>query len=206
MVETKQEDVVDKIVGKKDSYYLNPKQRRFVDEYLIDLNASRAYRAAGYSSNNTKGIAGAAWGLLRKPAVQRIIKKQMEERRQRCHVDADRVIKELAKIAFATIKDVIRWNETGVTLKPSDEILNEDAAAIAEVQVNFTEYGANLRVKMYDKRAALVDLGNHLGIFEKKDPQKNPVEEAQKICSIVGEMISTMTGTNPIPQVKTNAG
>jgi len=192
MPRKKSDDPVDNIIGKRDEYYLNPKQRRFVDEYLIDLNPTRAYKSCGYSSR--KNPAQAAWILLRNKAVQRAVRKAMEERQQRCHVDQDRIIKELAKIGFANIRSVVSWNAFGVTPKPSSDIMEEDAAAISEVSVTFNEYGANVKVKMYDKRQALVDLGNHLGIFEKREGPKDPVEEAQKICQLVREMTATMTG------------
>jgi len=185
---------IDKVIGSEDSYHITPRHQRFVDEYLIDLNSSRAYKAVYNCSDRTASSQG--WQFLRKPAIRKAIQRAMKERQQRCHVDQDRVIKELAKIAFANIRDVMSWNQHGITLKDSDQLQEPDAAAIAEVSVVFNEHGANVKVKMYDKRAALVDLGNHLGIFERKTEIKDPVQEAQKICKIVQEMISTTVATD----------
>lgn len=188
------QETIDKIIGKKGGYHLSRKHKRFVDEYLIDLNATRAYKAAYNCAEKTAQQSG--WQLLHRPAVQRAVQKAMEERQKRCHVDQDRVLQELAKIAFANIRDVISWDERGITVRASNELHEADAAAVAEVSVTFNEYGSNVRVKMHDKRAALVDLGNHLGIFEKRAEIKDPIEEAEKICMVVKEMINTMGGTD----------
>lgn len=183
---------IDKVIGDKNSLHITPRHQRFVDEYLIDLNATRAYKSIYDCSDRTAQSTG--WKFLRKPAIQKAIQRAMKERQQRCHVDQDRIIKELAKIAFANIRDIMSWNQHGVTLKDSNELQEPDAAAIAEVSVTFNEYGGNVKVRMHDKRAALVDLGNHLGIFEKRAEVKDPVQEAQKICKIVQEMAATMSG------------
>ncbi|MDD4931810.1 MAG: terminase small subunit, partial [Candidatus Colwellbacteria bacterium] len=168
--------IIDKILGTKASYKLPVKYQRFVDEYLIDLNPGRAYKAAGYKISD-KAAYQAGWQLLQRKEIQRAVQQQMEERSRRCHIDQDRVLDELAKIGFANIKNVVSWNKWGVTVKDSEVITDEDAAAISEVSATFNEYGCNVKVRMYDKRAALVDIGNHLGIFEKgKDGPKDPIE------------------------------
>jgi phage terminase small subunit len=194
--DTPHQKVLDKIIGKKASLHLNPKHQLFVDEYLIDLNPARAYQAAGYKSKKPNGGYQAAWALLQRKDVQRAVQKAMEERQRRCHIDQDRVLNELAKIAFSNIKQIARWNESGFTIRNSDHIQDDDAAAISEIQVDFNDFGVRTRVKLYDKRAALVDIGNHLGIFDRKEKAKDPVEEAQKICQLVREMAGTM-GSSP---------
>lgn len=190
------ESIIEELITEKKSFKMSLKRQRFVDEYLVDLNARRSYMAAGFTQNENSAGAG-AYKLLREPAIQRALQKSIEERKRRTHVDQDKVVKELAKIAFANIKDVVKhWGANDVTLYDSGEIKDDVAAAISEISTSTNLYGMDVRVKMYDKRAALVDLGNHLGIFEKKEAPKDPVEEARKICSLVGEMMGTMGGAS----------
>lgn len=72
---------------------MTPKQRRFVEEFLIDLNASAAARRAGYAE-------GSAWRVVRRPAVAAAIAEAQAARAERTRVTADKVVTELAKVAF----------------------------------------------------------------------------------------------------------
>jgi phage terminase small subunit len=161
---------------------LNDKQRRFVEEYLVDLNATQAAIRAGYSQ---KTAASVGHENLRKPEIQSAIAEGQRLRSERTGITADRVVQELAKIGFADIRKVVNWRsnvtEVGlsdpdtdepvlrsfneVTLTASTDIDDDTAGAISEVSQ--TKDGA-LKIKMHDKQAALVNLGRHLGIFEDK--------------------------------------
>ena len=81
---------------------LTHRQERFIEEYLLDLNATRAAIRAGYSP---RSAAACGWTLLQKPAIQDGIERAMEERRMRVSVDQDRVIEELAAVAFGNLTD-----------------------------------------------------------------------------------------------------
>ena len=83
---------------------LTDKQRRFVEEYLIDLNATQAAIRAGYSVKTAKEIAAQN---LTKLNISNEISKAMAERSRRTGVTADRVIEELAKIGFVNISNVV---------------------------------------------------------------------------------------------------
>ena len=137
---------------------MTKKQKRFVEEYLIDLNATQAAIRAGYSPE-TAGAIGAE--NLKKPEIKSRIDKAMAERSRRTGVNADRVIRELARIGFARLTDVVD-PETAEIRRDASE---DDLACIQSVKVKPGEFGTEREVKMYDKRAALVDLGKHLGIF-----------------------------------------
>lgn len=156
---------------------LSPKQQRFAEEYIIDLNGAAAARRAGYSERNAADQARQNFAL---PKVQAAIQAAMAKRSQRTAITADRVLEELAKIGFASIRSVVRWGDTvavldpeaaevrtvsGVALVGSDKLSADEAAAIAEVSQ--TKDG-QIRVKMHDKQAALVSLGRHLGLFTDK--------------------------------------
>lgn len=162
---------------------MTPKQEAFVREYLIDLNATQAAIRAGYSAATAYSQ---GQRLLKDVEISAAIEKAMAERSMRTNITQDQVVRELARIGFVDIRKVVTWTngatgfdedeaeETGevrisvanfVMLTPSDEIDAETAAAISEISQ--TKDGA-LKVKLHDKRAALVDLGRHLGMFKDK--------------------------------------
>jgi phage terminase small subunit len=197
---------------------LNRKQQRFVDEYLIDLNATQAAIRAGYSPKTAGQIGDEN---LKKPQIAEAIEKAVSERSARTGITADRVLAELAKIGFADIRKAIKWYsqanvaaiddpdsealveegalrfavQNQVELVSSDEIDDATAAAIAEIGQSST--GA-LKVKLHDKRAALVDIGKHLGMFKERveltGKDGNAIEFEQKVkedadavaCAIAG--------------------
>lgn len=139
---------------------MTPKNRIFVHEYLIDLNATQAALRAGYR----KGYARrAGFVLLRNPAIAAAVAAGMAARSRRLEIDGDRVMKEFAKIAFANIGRVAVWGKDGVELREHTEISEDDAAAIVELSLDGKHRG---RIKLHDKRAALEVLGRHVGIFK----------------------------------------
>lgn len=164
---------------------LNERQKRFVDEYLIDLNATQAAIRAGYSPK-TANEQGAQ--LLAKLSVQQYLSKRMQDRIQRTEITQDRVLTELAKIGFADIRKAVKWGESvmvaqeegdpveiehSVALLSSTDIDDDTAAAISEV----SQGRDGIKIKMHDKKGALVDIGRHLGMFKDKvelsgDPEK----------------------------------
>ena len=141
---------------------MTKKQRRFCEEYLIDLNATQAAIRAGYSPDTAKAI---GCENLTKPDIRAHIDKAMAERSKRTGVNADRVIQELAKIAFVNATEVI--DPKTATVK--EDALPEDTAAIQSVKVKtFGEDGLEREIKMADKLKALEMLGRHLGMFKDK--------------------------------------
>lgn len=155
---------------------LTPKQRRFVDEYLIDLNATQAAIRAGYSA---KTAASQGERLLRNVEIQTGIQEAMKARQGRTEITQDKVLEELAKIGFADIRRALEWGpevmvvdeatgetavSNGVALVSSEKIDSDTAAAIAEI----SQTAQGIKIKLHDKRAALVDIGRHLGMFKDK--------------------------------------
>lgn len=160
---------------------MNDKQRRFVEEYLIDLNATQAAIRAGYSA---KTAYSAGQRLLKDVEVQRAVTDAQGKRSARTEITQDRVLQELARIGFADMRKLLRWTgnlpkmdeakaeESGeveisvanfVQLFDSDELDDDTAACISEISQ--TKDGA-LKVKLHDKRAALEAIGRHLGMFK----------------------------------------
>lgn len=156
---------------------LNPRQRRFAAEYLIDLNATQAAIRAGYSKKTAGQIGDEN---LKKPEIQAEIQRRMKARENRTEITQDRVLKELARIGFSDIRKAVKWGETmlrsadsedgekepyhGLALIDSAEIDDDTAAAIAEV----SQSRDGLKVKFHDKKGALVEIARHLGMFTPK--------------------------------------
>ena len=139
---------------------ITKKQKRFCEEYLIDLNATQAAIRAGYSPD-TAGAIGAE--NLTKPEIQKHIARAMAERSRRTGVTADRVVMELAKVAFVNAGDVIDADDA--TLNP--DATPEDLAAIQSVKVKtFGDDGVEREIRLADKLKALELLGRHLGLFD----------------------------------------
>lgn len=80
---------------------LNQRQIAFAKEYIVDFNASGAAKRAGYSEKTAYQIAS---NLLRNIKIQQEIERQIKERNKRTYINADRVIYELSKIAFADVR------------------------------------------------------------------------------------------------------
>ena len=155
---------------------LTAKQQRFVDEYLKDLNATQAAIRAGYSAKTARSISNEN---MTKPDIQAAIAKGMQDRSGRTQITQDMVLQELAKIGFSDIRKVVRWGNTeivsgvddegeptievhhGLSLVGADDIDDATAAAISEI----SEGRDGLKVKLHDKKSALVDIGRHLGMF-----------------------------------------
>ena len=161
---------------------MTKKQKRFVEEYLIDLNATQAAIRAGYSPDTAKSIGSEN---LTKPDIQARIAKAMAERSKRTGVNADRVVTELAKIAFVNASDVI--DADTATLKP--DVAPEDTAAIQSVKIKtFGEDGLEREIKMADKLKALELLGKHLGMFKDKVELSGINEEKNKLDDLLQQM------------------
>ena len=144
---------------------LTEKQQRFVDEYLIDLNATQAAIRAGYSVKTAKDI---GCQNLAKLNIQQAIAEQMAERSKRTGVNQDRVVLELAKIAFVNAADVINAEDATIKLSAT----SDDTAAIQSVKVKIipTKKGEGIEreVRLNDKLKALELLGKHLGMWNDK--------------------------------------
>lgn len=162
---------------------MTKKQKQFIEEYLIDLNATQAAIRAGYSPDTAKAIGSEN---LTKPDIRAHIDQAMAERSKRTGVNAERVITELAKIAFINAVDVI--DPKTATVK--ETALPEDTAAIQSVKVKtFGEDGLEREIKMADKLKALELLGKHLGMFKDKVELSGSLEtEKTKLDDLIQQL------------------
>jgi len=88
----------------KISQGLSAKESRFVDEYLIDLNATQAAIRAGFSKRSADVIASR---LVRKPQVSEAIKNGIAERSKKTNITAEKVLVELAVVGFSSIENYV---------------------------------------------------------------------------------------------------
>lgn len=139
---------------------LTAKQQRFVDEYLIDLNATQAAIRAGYSHSTATEQASR---LLANVKVSCAVATAIAERSRRTGVNADQVVRELARVAFVDPTQIIDFN----TAKLQDNISADDRAVLAGVKVKSSDKGTEYEIKIADKIRALELLGKHVGLFEK---------------------------------------
>ena len=143
---------------------LTDKQKKFVEEYLLDLNATQACIRAGYSSKRASEI---GYQLLQKTTVSEAISEALAERSRRTGINQDRVIQELARIAFVKITDVVDANGE-IKRNASDD----DLACIESYKVEDSDSingsSSKREVKLASKLRALELLGKHLGMFTDK--------------------------------------
>lgn len=143
---------------------LTEKQKLFADEYLIDLNATRAYKAAYKSckKDETANVNGSK--LLRNTKVAKYIEERMNERSKRTEITQDNVLRELATIAFANITDVVTIENGTVYIKDTKDIPKSLLPAIESIK----EGKNGIEIKFYSKDRSLELLGRHLGMFNDK--------------------------------------
>lgn len=165
---------------------LTDKQRRFCEEYIVDLNATQAAIRAEYSEKTAYSI---GQRLLKKVEAQEYIKQLKEERKERTQIEADRVIYELSLIAFSNAADyaavvekeltiegpegepikVLDDDGNPVTYRTVEPVLTKDLTADQKRALSVIKKGRDgFEVRPYDKVRALELLGKHIGLFEDK--------------------------------------
>lgn len=149
---------------------LSDKQKRFVEEYLVDLNATQAAIRAGYSRKTASEI---GYQNMSRPEIADAVAAAMQARSERTGITADRVVQELALIGFARMRTYMRTTSAGDPYLDLSAVTDEQSAALAEVTVDDFVDGRGkdaravkrVRVKLHSKTDALDKLGRHLGIY-----------------------------------------
>ncbi|HEX5362350.1 MAG TPA: terminase small subunit [Fluviicoccus sp.] len=159
---------------------LNHKQQRFIDEYLVDLNATQAAIRAGYSP---KTAGSQAFDLLKKPEIQQAIEEARQKTANKLEITRERVLEEYAKLAFLDPRRF--YNEDG-TLKKVPDMDADTAAALQGFEVDEIKMGEDSpaigvtqKIKWHDKKAALDSIARMMGWNQDKvklqgDPE-NPL-------------------------------
>jgi phage terminase small subunit len=168
---------------------LTPKQVMWVAEYLVDMNAYQAALRVGYTEAYAR-VHSHKWvppegleDVRQMTPIQAAVWRALAKRRARVEVSANRVLLELARVAFHDIRSVVKWGRTSaecgvrnaefeedgmpgnyVRLVDSGELTEDDAAAVESI----SEGQFGVRVKMHNKVEALEKLGKHLGIWRER--------------------------------------
>lgn len=176
---------------------LNPRQKTFVAEYLIDLNATQAARRAGYRSKRAQKTGSR---LLQRRDVRSAIAEAQAQRLAKLDMDADAVLTELARIARASVLDYMRVGEDGEPIIDLSRLNPDNAAAIANVTVDRFK-GADgadksqirrVKISFHNKVAALHELARHFGLArehvgrENEDiPEPAPQHDTRQVARAV---------------------
>lgn len=162
---------------------LTPKQQRFVEEYLIDLNATQAAIRAGYSEKTANEIGAEN---LAKPSIAKAIQEALQERKERVQIDADYVLKRLVEIDQMDVLDIMDENLNMKPLKEWPKIWRQYINNIESIELSDGE-GWLKKIKWPDKVKNLELIGKHVsvGAFKDKiehsgDPN-NPINMSLKV-------------------------
>jgi phage terminase small subunit len=174
---------------------LTSKQRRFVEEYLVDLNATQAAIRAGYSRKTARSIAEEN---LTKPDIAQAVAEAQAARAERTQMAADRALRELARIAFSDIRSL--FDKKGA-LRNIAELSEDEAAALAAVEVSeiFEGRGEDRRligymrkVRFWDKRAALELAMRHLGLLKERVEHAGEMKITREIVHVTRSEVPTL--------------
>lgn len=197
---------------------ITEKQERFAQEYIIDLNATQAYKRAGYSVKSDKAAAVEGHKLLRNPKVAARIAELQNARQKRTEITQDRVLEELAAIGFAEITDFVQVVESSYE-QPKDDPIGQDDGEDDEdglpkttetkffrgVEIfetskmpkgaipaiaSIKQGRSGIELKLHDKVKALELMGRHLGIFEKDNAQSKPVNNINVDALTIDEKVA----------------
>ena len=160
-----------------------PRQHRmwlFAQEYVKDLNATRAAIRAGYAK---RGAAVTGSRLIRKPNVEYWIAEAQELKARSRDITIERVLEEMRRLAFAQTTDIVTLKGGWVQIADTDSLTTEQKSAISQIR---QKKDGELEVKFYDKLKALDSLAKYLGIFSDKNTGQNPGVQPQ-INIVFGE-------------------
>ncbi len=171
---------------------LAPKHQRFVEEYLVDLNATQAAIRAGYTAATANRQASR---LLSNADIQEAITAGRARLSRKTGITQERVLAEYAKLAFVDPRKLYREDGRPV---PIPELDDDTAAAVAGVEVS-EEYegkgearqfvGYTRKVKLADKKGALDSIARHLGMFvdrtELSGPKGGPIHAVADVSDAV---------------------
>jgi phage terminase small subunit len=138
-----------------------PMQRLFIEAYLVSKNITKAAIAAGCKERSAHAV---GWKWFNKTEIRAEIDARLAASFDRYAVTSDRIIRELALIAFANIGDFIAVQADGSLVVDFGTATREQMASMKSIEIDErTIDGAALgarriKISMSDKRQALMDL------------------------------------------------
>lgn len=192
---------------------LTPKQKRFADEYLVDLNGTRAYKAAYPSIKKEETAAACASKLLRKANIAAYIEKRQQDLQQKTEITQERVLQELAGIAFSDatnyakiVEKNMETTDSGGTSTPvldsqgnpvicytvqptlTANLTPTQKAALAVIKQGRSGW----EIRTHDKLKALELLGKHIGMFGQAAKAEQTDKQLQKAAELLGGIESVI--------------
>lgn len=149
----------------------NPQREAFALCIARGEEVTKSYAAVypGHGIKDMKTLSVKASRLHTQPVIQARIAEMKEALSVRTHITQQRVLEELAKIGFSNAGDMVELGSDGKTTVDLSKLTSDQKAAISEIQIETDDKGKQrVRVKLHDKRAALMDIGKHLGMFREK--------------------------------------
>ena len=137
---------------------LTPKKQRFVEEYVVDFNGVQACIRAGYSRKTAHSMSR---HFLTDPDIQRMVKGKMEALREHAELSAQKVVHELALLAFVDMKDFVEWDDLETKLIPAKSLAPGLSRCVQEIRQ--TQNG--IVFKLYNKVDALDKLARYFHLF-----------------------------------------
>ena len=186
---------------------LNPRQARFVDEYMIDRNATQAAIRAGYAEKSAKVQASR---LLTNANVAAAVAERQQAVEKKLVTTRDEIAAELYKLAFSNMADYIRVTEAGDAYVDLSEMTRDQAAAVTEVTVEDFMDGRGegarevrrVKFKLESKRLALMDLAKLLGYADERiiveaaerlrESERSKLIRALQEANITAEQVATI--------------
>ena len=149
---------------------LKPKEEAFATGLASGLSQAEAYRQAFPASARWKDktIWERASRLASSDKVQARVAVLVKKAADANEVTVERIVRELAAVAFGKKRALMTWGPNGVKLKESESLSEADASMVAEVKETFSATGGSLSLKTHDKVKALELLGRHVGMFTEK--------------------------------------
>ena len=183
-----------------------PLQKRFCEEYALDYNGTRAYKAAYPSTKSDNSAAVGASRLLRKVKIQAYIKEYQSDIERACGVSKMMAVKQLANFAFNSFDQI---HDTWIERKDFDKLSPEIKACIQEIDTKVLKKNIgtsdipeivdveHIKLKLVDKRGALQDLAKMLGWnnpsvninLNDDTPLMSPDEREAKIAALQAKLL-----------------
>lgn len=175
---------------------LTERQQRFIAEYLVDCNEEQAAIRAGYAKKSAHSTGSR---LLKLPAVRRALQSGQRDRCARTNITQDAVVRELAAVGFASLKDVCEWDGGQLSIVDSKRLTSEQAASIAEITETVTSRGGTVRIKQHSKLKALEMLAKHVGLYDSQDDAQ-PTGALEELSPVLRKKLEVIYGTISLPR------
>ena len=157
----------------KSEFEITDRMQKFVDEYLVDFNGTKAAERSGYSADSAQEIASQ---LLARPDIRELVAEGQKEIMERTQTFQDDAVDELKVVGFSNLADFLTVKDGGIVeQKPFNELTKEQTKCIKKIkQTVRSSHSADgtilhqtavIEIELHDKLKALELLGRHLGMF-----------------------------------------